>query len=72
MSQFNFSGADIIGTNCRFAPNDTLDAAIMMKNGIQATGMSSHYICQPNGWELECTNKHGHSEEPECPYGERL
>eukprot|EP00111_Clytia_hemisphaerica_P004838 TCONS_00013908-protein len=62
------AGADIIGTNCRFAPIDTLDAAIMMKNGIQETGMSSHYVCQPNGWELECKNKHGHSEEPECPY----
>ena len=73
-------GADIIGTNCRFAPDDILEAALMMKDGIQAVMDTSslsrqqqqqqiHYICQPNGWQFPCTNKHGVSEEPECPFG---
>ena len=74
-------GADIIGTNCRFAPDDVLEAALMMKDGIQAVMDKSslsrqqqqqqqiHYICQPNGWQFPCTNKHGVSEEPECPFG---
>lgn len=70
-----FIGADIIGTNCRFAPDDVLQAALMMKDGIQEMVTKQqeeqqvHYICQPNGWQFPCTNKHGVSEEPECPFG---
>ena len=54
----------------------------MMKDGIQAVldaSLSSlsrqqqvHYICQPNGWQFPCTNKHGVPKEPECPLGKLI
>ncbi|XP_057311420.1 betaine--homocysteine S-methyltransferase 1-like isoform X2 [Hydractinia symbiolongicarpus] len=60
------TGADIIGTNCRFSPDMSLDTMIRMKKAVEKEGLSKHWLCQPVGFRTADAGKEGFENLPEC------
>ncbi|XP_057303739.1 betaine--homocysteine S-methyltransferase 1-like [Hydractinia symbiolongicarpus] len=60
------TGADIIGTNCRFDPDMCLDTLIRMKKAVENEGMKKHWICQPLGYRTADAGIRGFEDLPEA------
>ena len=58
-------GADIIGVNCRFDPNTSLQTIGLMKEALDKEGLERHLMTQPVGYHTPDAGGL-----PEAPLGE--
>ena len=63
------TGADIVGINCNFDPNESLKAVAKMKEGVEKAGLKAHLMVQPLGFHCPDGGKRGYMSLPEWPYG---
>lgn len=67
---FNFKkGADIIGINCHFGPDECIEACRLMKEALDAAGTKKHLMVQPLGYFTPDAGKQGFIDLPEFPFG---
>ncbi|CAB3986855.1 betaine--homocysteine S-methyltransferase 1 [Paramuricea clavata] len=63
------AGADVIGVNCKFDPQESLKAVAKMKEGLEKAGLKAHLMFQPLGFHCpDADNKHGYLALPENPF----
>ncbi len=62
-------GADIVGTNCKFDPWESLKAVGKMKEGLDRAGIKVHFAFQPLGYHCPDAGKNGYTDLAEWPYG---
>ncbi|XP_001640891.2 S-methylmethionine--homocysteine S-methyltransferase BHMT2 isoform X1 [Nematostella vectensis] len=60
------AGADIIGVNCRFDPERSLDTIALMQEAIQREGLKTHWMVQPLGYWCPDAGPSGFTSIPEC------
>ena len=63
-------GADIIGVDCRFDPNMSLQTIGLMKEALDKEGLKRHLMMQPVGYHSPDAGKLGTGGLPEAPLGE--
>ncbi|EDO48830.1 predicted protein, partial [Nematostella vectensis] len=61
------AGADIIGVNCRFDPERSLDTIALMQEAIQREGLKTHWMVQPVGYWVPDAGPSGFTSIPENP-----
>lgn len=66
---FMLLGADIIGINCHFGPDECIEACRLMKEALDAAGMKKHLMVQPLGYLTPDAGKQGFIDLPEFPFG---
>lgn len=68
---FSPRGADIIGINCSFGPFVALETIGMMKEALDAEGLSPYLMAQPAGWYTSEVRNDvmGYVSLPEMPFG---
>ena len=66
---FPFTGADVIGLNCCFDPEQLVEAVKTMKAALESSGYKKHLICQPLGCWTPDAGKDGYVGLPEFPFG---
>lgn len=66
---FLFLGADIVGINCHFGPDQCIEACCLMKEALDAAGIKKHLIVQPLGYLTPDAGKQGFIDLPEFPFG---
>lgn len=64
-----FLGADIIGINCHFGPDESIEACRLMKAALDAAGIKKHLMVQPLGYLTPDAGKQGFIDLPEFPFG---
>ena len=65
-----YSGADVIGVNCKFDPHESLKALAKMKVGVEKAGLKTHFMYQPLVFHCPDAHKrHGYLALPEFPFG---
>ncbi|CAB3980175.1 betaine--homocysteine S-methyltransferase 1, partial [Paramuricea clavata] len=63
------AGADVIGVNCKFDPQESLKAVAKMKEGLEKAGLKAHLMFQPLGFHCpDADNKNGYITLPEFPF----
>ena len=62
-------GADVIGLNCCFDPQQLVEACIVMKKALKDAGYNKHIICQPIAYWTPDAGKDGYLGLPEYPFG---
>jgi len=64
------AGADIVGINCSFDPATCLKTIRMMKEGLDAAGLSAYLMLQPVGFQCPdaAHMKDGYHDLPEFPF----
>lgn len=65
-------GADIIGVNCRFDPNISLQTIGLMKEALDKEGLKVHLMTQPVGYHNPDAGRLGAAGLPEAPLGKFL
>ena len=65
-----YVGADIIGLNCFFGPEETLQTIALMKDALEKAGLKSHLMVQPVGYLTPDAGHTGFYSLPELPFGE--
>ena len=70
LSSFYHSGADIIGVNCSFDPEKSLETIGLMKEALDKAGLKPHLMVQPVGYHGPDTGLIGFPCIPENPFGE--
>lgn len=65
-------GADIIGVNCRFDPNISLQTIGLMKEALDKEGLKVHLMTQPVGYHNPDAGRFGAAGLPEAPFGNFL
>lgn len=65
-----FLGADIVGINCHFGPDQCIEACRLMKEALDAAGIKKHLIVQPLGYLTPDAGKQGFIDLPEFPFGQ--
>ncbi|XP_075399175.1 S-methylmethionine--homocysteine S-methyltransferase BHMT2 [Tenrec ecaudatus] len=63
------AGASIVGVNCRFGPTASLKTMKLMKEGLQAAGLTAHLMVQSLGFHTPDCGKGGFVDLPEYPFG---
>lgn len=63
------TGADIIGVNCRFDPERSLEVMKQMQDALKKEGIKMHYMVQPVGSWTPDADSLGLFGLPECPFG---
>nr|XP_004651720.1 S-methylmethionine--homocysteine S-methyltransferase BHMT2 [Jaculus jaculus] len=63
------AGADIVGVNCRFGPQTSLQTMKQMKEGLAAVGLDAHLMVQSLGFHTPDCGKGGFVDLPEYPFG---
>lgn len=64
-----YEGADIIGINCHFGPDECVEACRLMKKALDAAGIQKHLMVQPLGYLTPDASKQGFIDLPEFPFG---
>ncbi|KAJ7373207.1 hypothetical protein OS493_014355 [Desmophyllum pertusum] len=64
------AGADIIGVNCSFDPEKSLETIGLMKEALDKAGLKPHLMVQPVGYHGPDTGLIGFPCIPENPFGE--
>lgn len=62
------AGADIIGINCHFGPDECVEACRLMKKALDAAGIQKHLMVQPLGYLTPDASKQGFIDLPEFPF----
>lgn len=62
-------GADIIGVNCRFDLNMSLQTIGLMKVALEKEGLKCHLMTQPVGYHTSDAGTLGAGGLPEAPFG---
>ena len=64
-------GADVIGVNCRFDLNTSLQTIGLMKEALDREGLGPHLMMQPAGYHSPdaASSKLGMASLPESPLG---
>uniref|UniRef100_A0A8D2D020 Betaine--homocysteine S-methyltransferase 2 n=1 Tax=Sciurus vulgaris TaxID=55149 RepID=A0A8D2D020_SCIVU len=62
------AGANIIGVNCRFGPQTSIQTMKLMKEGLGAAGLKAHLIVQSLGFHTPDCGKGGYLDLPEYPF----
>ena len=64
-------GADVIGVNCMYDPEISLETISLMKAGLEAAGLKAHLMMQPVGFHTQeiAHDPHGYVSLPEFPFG---
>eukprot|EP00795_Rhopilema_esculentum_P007055 gene7055-12686_t len=62
------AGADVIGLNCCFGPDNLIEAMKEMKEAIERAGLRRHLICLPLGFLTPDAGKDGYLGLPEYPF----
>ena len=65
-----YKGADVVGLNCHFGPDETLQAIRLMKAALDKEGLKPYLMTQPLGFKTPDCNKQGFIDLPEFPFGE--
>ncbi|CAH6787528.1 Bhmt2 [Phodopus roborovskii] len=63
------AGANIIGVNCRFGPQTSLQTMKLMKEGLRDSGLQAHLMVQSLGFHTPDCGKGGFVDLPEYPFG---
>ncbi|XP_033634391.1 betaine--homocysteine S-methyltransferase 1-like [Asterias rubens] len=63
------AGADVVGLNCHFGPDETLQAIRLMKAALDKEGLKPYLMTQPLGFKTPDCNKQGFIDLPEFPFG---
>lgn len=66
---FLLLGASIIGVNCHFDPDTSLETVKLMKEGLQAAKLKAHLMAQPLAFHTPDCGKQGFIDLPEFPFG---
>ncbi|KAK3855074.1 hypothetical protein Pcinc_038502 [Petrolisthes cinctipes] len=53
------AGAAVVGVNCLFDPETTLETIRLMKEGLDAEGLKPYLMTQPNGYHCPETGRNG-------------
>ncbi|KAK3732827.1 hypothetical protein QZH41_017728, partial [Actinostola sp. cb2023] len=61
-------GADIIGVNCRFDPERSLETIQLMQDAIKKEGVKVHIMVQPVGYWTTDAGPFGFNDLDECPF----
>lgn len=69
---FVATGADVIGLNCCFDPEQTVKAVKTMKAALEKAGYRKHLISQPLGFWTPDAGRDGYLGLPEYPFGQLL
>ncbi|KAJ7373164.1 hypothetical protein OS493_014312 [Desmophyllum pertusum] len=62
------AGADIVGVNCCFGPNKSLETIGLMKEALDKEGLKPHLMIQPVGYHTPDVGCGGHITLPEFPF----
>ncbi|XP_050714848.1 betaine--homocysteine S-methyltransferase 1-like [Eriocheir sinensis] len=62
------AGAQVVGVNCMFDPDTTVKTIKIMKDALDAAGLSPYLMTQPNGFLCPGVGKMGYLSCPEYPY----
>ena len=65
-------GADIIGVNCRFGPNETLQTICLMKDALEKAELKVHLMVQPVCYHTPDAGPTGWINLPEVPLGKSI
>jgi len=63
------AGADIVGINCHFDPEITLEAIRLMKKGLDNAKLKAHLMTQPLAYHTPDAGVQGFIDLPEFPFG---
>jgi len=63
------AGADVVGLNCHFGPEETLVAIRLMKAALDQAGLKPFLMTQPLGFKTPDVGKQGFIDLPEFPFG---
>ncbi|NXA74305.1 BHMT1 methyltransferase, partial [Thryothorus ludovicianus] len=63
------AGASIVGVNCHFDPETSVETVRLMKEGLQAAKLKAHLMCQPLAFHTPDCGKQGFIDLPEFPFG---
>ncbi|RLV98630.1 hypothetical protein DV515_00010646 [Chloebia gouldiae] len=63
------AGASIVGVNCHFDPEISIETVRLMKEGLQAAKLKAHLMCQPLAFHTPDCGKQGFIDLPEFPFG---
>ena len=66
------AGADIVGLNCLFGPDETLQTIALMKEALEKEGLKPHLMVQPVCYHTPDVGPLGTTGLPEVPFGEFL
>lgn len=66
---FLLLGASIVGVNCHFDPETSIETVRLMKEGLQAAKLKAHLMCQPLAFHTPDCGKQGFIDLPEFPFG---
>ena len=64
------TGADLIGINCRFAPDEALQTISLMKHALDKEGLKPYLMMQPVCYHAPDGGSRGFVDLPEIPFGE--
>ena len=64
------TGADLIGINCRFAPDEALQTISLMKHALDKEGLKPYLMMQPVCYHAPDGGSRGFIDLPEIPFGE--
>ena len=70
LSYFIQTGADLIGINCRFAPDEALQTISLMKHALDKEGLKPYLMMQPVCYHAPDGGSRGFIDLPEIPFGE--
>lgn len=62
------AGADIIGVNCKFDPNTSIETLRLMKDALDKEGLNPYLMIQPVGYHTPDAGRVGFSSLPETPF----
>ncbi|KAK4293996.1 hypothetical protein Pmani_033347 [Petrolisthes manimaculis] len=62
------AGAQVVGVNCKFDLDTSLNTIRMMKEGLDCEGLNTYLMVQPNGFHCPGIGKEGYFSCPEFPF----